>query len=182
MQDDSCWVCAWTARYDERGNRTERTFFDQTGKPRSGWARERASYDNRSNKKEVSYWSADDKLTLFKDGYARATYTYDDFDSRVDAAYFDREGRPVQTQAVIVRVTTGMQGQVLKVGDILETYDGKPVVNWARFIHTRQAEREGDPPRQLVVLREGKRLSFTFRPGDLGVDMEDRVLPRPAQP
>jgi hypothetical protein len=104
---------------------------------------------------------------------------FDDHDTQTDAAYFDVDNKPVRTRVVLTLVKVGWQGEMrgLEVGDVLESYDGKPVVNWARFTRLRERERVGDPPRQLVVLRKGKRLRFTFRPGLLGTNMADRVLP-----
>jgi hypothetical protein len=177
--------CArWKARYDERGNLIEKSYFDQAGKLRSGWARQRAKYDNRNNQVEVSYWSADDKPALYKDGYACARFVYDDFDVRKDASYFDRDRKPVRTRPVLIQVKVGWQGhnQGLKVGDVVLAYDGKEIFNWMRFTYIRAAERKEDPPRKMEVLRNGKRLTFTFSPGLLGTVMEDRVVTEPEEP
>lgn len=171
--------CAgWKSRYDERGNRVERTFSDATGAARAGWARERQKYDARNRLVETSYWTAAGRPALYRDGYARVTVTYDDDGNVVDGAFFNLSNKPVAVHVVVMLVFDGWQGKAvgLHAGDVIESYDGMPVVNVYRFKQVRDAEHEGDRRHPLVVVRNGQRLTVLVHAGDLGVRLANRVL------
>ena len=65
----------------------------------------------------------------------------------------------------------------LKAGDVLTHYDGKEVVDLAHFISGRDAEKPGDPKRELRVRRGDEELTFQVAPGKMSVDLRDRFTP-----
>jgi YD repeat-containing protein len=173
----------WTAQYDDRGNRTEEAYFGLDGKPtrhKDGYARWTAQYDERGNRTEVAYFDeAGRPVRHSVQGFAKARFAYDDKDNMIDAAYFDVENSRLRTRVVIKSVESGSQGEQLglKVGDILLTYAGREIANTPSFISGRRDERQGENPRELVILREGERLTFSIKPGLIGAVLEDRALP-----
>jgi YD repeat-containing protein len=172
----------WTGRYDGRGNILERTYFDADWKPVAGAARQVIEYDNRGNPVRFSYFTGDGKRALYKGSYFSLKMTYDGHDNLTDAAYFDRDDRPLSVEVVLTAVAPGRSAARLGLqpGDVIEKYDGKPPGNYARFLRTRDAEPPGGPEKELVVRRQEQRLTFRVPPGKLGMNVEDHILPAPA--
>jgi len=69
----------------------------------------------------------------------------------------------------------------IKEGDIFAYYDGKPISDLRSFIARRDAELPSDPLRELKVRRDGKTLSFMIAPGNIGVELGDRVIQKTAE-
>jgi S1-C subfamily serine protease len=55
----------------------------------------------------------------------------------------------------------------LRIGDIIANYDGQEVVN--HFTLEQQMTRVGFKKRTLMVMRDGKQLSFQVSPGLIGI-------------
>jgi hypothetical protein len=175
----------FTARYDGRGHRIEMAFFGLDGALtliREGYARWTAKYDGRGNQTEQSYFGVDGQPLLNSNGFARFTWAYNDRNQLVDVAAFDTRGQPVELEVFLSHVTRGGQADRLglRVGDVLLRYDGRPVANWARFVHGRRSEAAGGPPRPLEVLRQGKTLTVAVSPGLLGANLNNRTKQREA--
>jgi pSer/pThr/pTyr-binding forkhead associated (FHA) protein len=173
----------FTAKYDERGNRTEWAYFGLEGRPvphKDGFAKATAKYDERGNNTEVAYFGPDDKPVLHKDGYAKVTWTHDANRNRMDACYYDTDGKPLRTRSKIMVVVSQSQAARLglKSGDVLVGYGGEEVKNKFRFLAHRRNERPEDNPKELRILRDDKTLTFSITPGLLGVELRDEVLPK----
>jgi YD repeat-containing protein len=171
------------AEFDERGNRVARAYFDDHGQPTEDWTREGLKYDEQGNVVERVFQGADGKPLRTSLGYAGWTARYDGRGRCVGAAYFDQDRKPVPTRLVIVAVDPGTQAAQLRLqaGDAIESFEGKPAEGRWWFLSTRSAERTDEPPKEMVILRKGRRLTFSVKPGRLGVTLEDRALAAPAE-
>jgi hypothetical protein len=173
----------FTAKYDDRGNRIEMAYFDESDRPArhpDGNYKFTAKYDDRGRQIEGSFFDESGKLVRNKNGYARVVNTYDDRGNCTDSAYFDHEGEPVRCRTIIREIIPGGQAERigLKAGDIVMTYDKKDVINMWRFIDAKRGERPAEKPeKELIILRDGKRLTFLVAPGPLQTSFEDRVVP-----
>jgi C-terminal processing protease CtpA/Prc len=176
---------AWKARYDDRRNKVELTTFDVDGKPDAdtsdGTITTRMKYDDRRNKVEEAYFDEAGKPARHKDGYSRASWSYDSAGSRITSQYFDTDGTVLRAAPIITEVLPDSQAQKLglRVGDILSEYDGKPARNTAAFIHGRAAEKPGGPTKELKVLRDRDMITFKVAPGLMGARLSDKILPDP---
>jgi serine/threonine protein kinase len=172
----------WTSRYDERRNEVERTYVDEAGHPVQttyGYTRWKARYDPRGNVLETAYTDETDRPVRSKDGYARVANTYDERGYLTADAYFDVDDQPLRTEVRLTQITPGGRGEQLglRVGDILRTYDGKEVTSASQFTGLRKARAGNGPPRELIVLRDGKPVTLTVPPGLLSVTVTTRVTP-----
>ena len=85
-------------------------------------------------------------------------------------SYFDERGRPVRPAAVHVRevMPKGKAAALgLRAGDIIVRYDGQHYTDFAKLVGAIKAP--GNKPRELVVQRDGKEISYQVTPGLLGV-------------
>ena len=64
-------------------------------------------------------------------------------------------------------------------GDVLISYDGIPVRNDAQI--PAWVRMPGDTPRELVVSRSGRRISFSMKPGLMGINIVARAAPAPVE-
>ena len=64
-------------------------------------------------------------------------------------------------------------------GDVLVSYDGKAVRNEAEI--PAWVRTPGDTPRELIVSRNGQRISFKMKPGLIGISIEARAAPAPVE-
>ena len=118
------------AKYDDRGNQIETSYFDEAGKPTrhtDGNHKFTAKYDDRANQIETAYFDKAGKPVRIKDGYAKSTSVFDDRGNRIETSYFDEAGKPT-------RHTDGNHKFTIKFddrGNAIETayFDkaGKPV-------------------------------------------------------
>jgi S1-C subfamily serine protease len=108
-------------------------------------------------------------------------YIYDQ-STQVDVKYYDVEGKLLQTSLCLVRVIpdTVAARLGLRVMDVLESHDGRKVVNSVRFLLAREAARQDGRARKVTVLRGGKRLTYEVPGGVLGIQIRDCVLSRAA--
>ncbi len=171
-----------TSQYNARGHLIERAYFDESGKPmrsKNGCAKVANEYDDRGNLIETAYFDEAGKPARHKHGYAKVVNMYDDHGNRTDSTYFDQEGKPVRCRAIITEVNPGGRGERigLKGGDILMTYDKKDVINASRFIDARRRQSPAEKPKELIILRNGKLLTFRIAPGLFQATLEDRVVP-----
>jgi YD repeat-containing protein len=169
--------------YDDRGRRQRTTGFlyqnqqtiDQLGKAVAWIAR---TVDDRGRVCEDAYHGSDGKPVRNKFGVARLTIAYDDNDAPVSRSYFDEAGKPLVTRVVVQQVAPNTQADRLKiqVGDILVSYDGRPVKqvmdvpSWPEG-HARKDSR----PRLLVILRKGETITLKVAAERLGVILADMV-------
>ena len=166
-------IAEWKATYDERGNETSRSFFGTDGKPclnKDGIAGWKAPFDERGNRTSESYFGTDGKPCLNKDGFTEMKGTFDERGNEKSRCYFDERGQPlrpvaVQVQEVMPKGKAAALG--LHAGDIIVRYDGQHYTEFAKLISAIKAP--GEKPRELVVRRDGKEISYQVTPGLLGV-------------
>jgi hypothetical protein len=167
--------------HDERGNPIARAYFDDRGRPTEDWARESLKYDERGNIIDQVFLAADGKPVRTSKGYAGCTYCYDGRGNCIGRTFFDQDRKPLRTRPVIVEVAEGTQGAQLKLqaGDVIESIGGKTAESRWLFLFTRSLESNDAPPKEMVIFRKGRRLTFAVKPGLLGVTLQDRILPAP---
>ncbi len=155
-------------------------YFDEKGRPaqnEEGYHKEITGYDVRGNWTEASYFDTEGNPTLHKNGFHRVTAKYDERGTRTEGAYFDVNGQPLKTEVLVAEVLPDSQAAKLgiKAGDIFTHYDGKPVLYSFQFDAVRDAEPPDSPPKELKVLRDGKKLVFMISPGKIGVQLQNRA-------
>jgi hypothetical protein len=144
-----------------------------------GIARQIDSYDSHGRLTRQRCEDADGKLVNIRGGYAEIQVSRDDSGRATEVLHLDAQGRPVPAEVIITQVFAGGQGESLGllVGDVLVTYDGKPVRSTTQFVEERQAEVDGSDPRELVVRRGEEILPpISVTPGMLNVRLEDRAV------
>jgi len=175
-----------TAQFDEGGNWIEEDYFDEADravKNVNGYARARAKYDYRGNMIEEAYFDEADHPVNSAAGYARVTAEYDERDQPSQRTYYGAGGETLVPRAIIQTVTPGSAADKLglKPGDVILTYGGKDVTNYAAFTSERSHEAPADAPKELVVGRDGNRLTVRVAPGLLGITLRDGFQPAPAK-
>ena len=82
--------------YDNFGNRAEIYCYDGYGKPRlssDGFYAMKSKYNKRNKQEIVEYFNTEGKLVVSKsNGYAKATYSYDNRGNRTQEMYYDATG------------------------------------------------------------------------------------------
>jgi serine/threonine protein kinase len=172
----------WTASFNARGNQVELAYFGVDGKPtfcKEGFAGWKSKYDLRGNRIETTYFGVDGQPTLRKDGYARVTTDYDERGLPTKTLYFDTQKKPVTSRVVVVTARPGSQADRLgiRLGDVLQAYDGEPVVDLVSFLYRRQLERAKGHSKELRILRGGATVSVSVISGQLGVTLKDDCRP-----
>jgi len=81
----------------------------------------------------------------------------------------DADGSPVVTHPKILEITPQSRAEELglRVGDIIESYAGKPVFLVQELVDL--ITRPGEETRRIDLLRQGHRLTFEAPPGKLGM-------------
>jgi hypothetical protein len=174
-----------TRSHDEYGNVLEESFFGTDGRPcpgRDGAARTTFKYDDYGNRTELAHFGIDGKPTRGAVGYARAEWKYDlATNLHTGSAYFDETGKPVRTQVVVREVRSPSLARPVPVpwkqGDVLLTYEGNEVRCAVLFLNLKARESSAEPPRKLVVLRDGQPVTLDFPAGAIRSesDLETRA-------
>jgi hypothetical protein len=165
----------WKSTFDAQGRETGQLTFGVDGKPclsENGYAEVRSVYDPRGNEILRTFFGTDGKPCLNKNGFASCKLTFNERDFVTNRSYFDERGKPVVSVAVEIQevVPKGKAGALgLHVGDIIVRYDGKHYTDFAKLVIAIKAP--GNKPRELVVHRDGKEISYQVMPGLLGVQL-----------
>jgi PDZ domain len=164
-----------TANYDDRGRRLEQVEFDLTGKSTV------KKYGRGGEEIEEAYFDETGNPTANQNGVARLTAKYSEGANPPDKTYFDRDGKPIAVEIYVDKVLPDGQAKEagLMEGDVLVSYDGKAVRNDAEI--RAWVKTPGDTPRELVVSRSGRRISFKMKPGLMGISMVARAAPAPVE-
>jgi hypothetical protein len=163
------------AGYDESGRRLEQVEFDVIGKSTV------RKYDQRGEEIEEAYFDETGNPTTNKNGVARQTVKYSEGTNPADMTYFDRDGKPIAVQVYVAEVLPGGQAKEvgLMEGDVLVSYDGKPVRKESEI--PTWVDIPGDTLRELIILRSGRRISFKIKPGKIGIRTDARAAPTVAK-
>jgi eukaryotic-like serine/threonine-protein kinase len=159
-----------TSKYDHGGHLIQQVEFDLTDKSTV------KTYDSRGNEIEEAYFDEKGSPRTNPDGLKRWIARYADGSDPKSVTYFDDEGKPTAVEIYIAEVLPGGQAKEagLSEGDILVSYDGRMISDYAEFLARLHAP--GETKRDLVVSRGSLRLSFALQPGRLGVLMKGRIL------
>lgn len=92
-------ACIAKAKYDNNGNRIERSYFDAKERPMLCTVGEKAhlekyTYDIRDNQTSVSLYDTAGKPMNGSNGYHRQENEYDNLGRQTVEAYFDKNGKP----------------------------------------------------------------------------------------
>jgi S1-C subfamily serine protease len=133
----------------------------------------------RGNEVERAHFGTEGEPILCKDGFARRVLRYDAHGVPVDRMHYDAAGQPMHTEVIIRSVQPNQQAHGLgfQPGDVLLTYEGREIVNFAQFNNTRRGERPGDKPRPLKIRRGDKEITVLVSPGKLGITLGDQLRP-----
>jgi S1-C subfamily serine protease len=109
----------------------------------------------------------------------RARYAGDSTEA-VERTSLDESGREMKKAFVVTAVAAGRVGEKvgLKAGDVIVSYDGKPLTSVASFLESRKAEGAAGPPREMVVRRGDALLSLQIPADPLGVRLDERPARR----
>jgi S1-C subfamily serine protease len=111
-------------------------------------------------------------------GVHKWTSQFDVQGNEIQRAYFDTQGQLLKTKILANSVSPDSQAQKLGIqkGDIFTHYDGEPISERFRFAARRNAEPSDGPAKELKILRDDKELTFMVLPGNLGVELKNRVV------
>ena len=171
-------------KYDLEGNQIEEAYLDSRQKPvsgKNGYARWAARHDGANHEIERTFYGLLGELRAGKNGVARWTIEYDANGNPVSATHFDGAGKPMDVEVYIAEVLkVGQAHEIgLAVGDVLLSYDKKPVhfitafAAWARV--------PGETPRELVIRRAGEKKTLQVKPGLLGVVLDVTAVAKGSQ-
>jgi YD repeat-containing protein len=167
--------------YDEQGKVLRTTLFfyqdaqtiELLGEAVASIAR---TTDDKGRLCEETYHGSNGKLVRNRHGQARVTIAYDDKSAPLSRSYFDESGKPLATRVVVQKVLPDTQAERLKlqVGDILVSYDGRPL-NQVMDLPTWPAgnARKDNRSRLLVILRKGETITVKVAAEPLGVNLAD---------
>lgn len=167
--------CATDRRtYDEFGRQVSFETFGLHGEPVShvlGGARRTFAFDERGNLTSIAYFGTKGEPVLSKNGWTKVVWTYDSENRVVSSAYLDLAGKPLPTE-VFVELPRGTNDQEtgLKQGDVLLTYNGRPLACFQKFTIEKAHERASDRPRDLQLLRDGEPVTIQLRSGPINWD------------
>jgi PDZ domain len=171
------------AEYDANSNLVKEAYFGLRDEPAysDGVHEAKMTYDERGNRIEEAYFDETGKPTANQDGVAQWTAKYSEGGNLLDKTYFDRDGNAVAVEPYVDDVQPGGQAKEagLIKGDVLVSYDGKAVRNLEE-LQTR-IKMPGDTLRELIVSRNGRRLSFKMKPGLMGILISVRAVPAPGE-
>jgi RIO-like serine/threonine protein kinase len=168
-------------KYDVRGKIVEEVYYDTNDKPClciEGYARKAIKYDDRGNQVENAYFDKHGKSCInISNNYAGWRATYDETGKRITFNWYDIDGHDLVPRILVAEVLPDGQGSEkgLQNGDVIISYDGKQYSDVDKLSNT--AKIPGEMHRILIIQRNGKELSFSMKPGTLGVIL----LPIPFQ-
>jgi hypothetical protein len=180
--DASAVECS-VSRLDDRGQEVERQFLTADGKPMcnsEGYASWRTGHDENGNVIDCSFFDIEGRPCASVNGVARWTARFDPSKADFVKSHFDLGGRQLRAVVKIVRVTAGETADRsgVRVGDLVVVYDGRPVASAAEFLATREKEKPDAAPNDLVVLRDGQRLTLRLPPGAIGFKFANHWVPK----
>ena len=158
-----------TVAYDARGNMTGFSFFDadrQPTKSLDGYAEAAITYDGNGKLTEISMLDETGRPVALANGISRWTLDYDDRGNIVGQSVWGLDGGPAWTRVAITAVCCEAQKIGLRAGDIIESYDGREVIN--HFTLDQRMRDVGLTKRSMTIERDGQRMTFQVSPGLIG--------------
>jgi tRNA A-37 threonylcarbamoyl transferase component Bud32 len=173
----------WLATFDDRGFEIERQFRTHDGAPftipdgYAGWQDRR---DDTGKLAERTYVGPDGRACRCRDGSCRWAATFDEYGRESSRRYFDIAGKELPLFPVVTEVMNGSVGAGLglRVGDAVETFDGRAVKATAELITRLRGGAAEKRARSLTVRRGEETLTVNILPGPLGITVNDRPVPR----
>jgi YD repeat-containing protein len=158
-----------TANYDDFGRQLKQVGFDLTGNSTV------KNYDQRGQQIEEAYFNEAGNPATNKNGIARWIAKGSEGTNQADITYFGRDGTPIAVQIYVSEVLPDGQAKEKGVaeGDILVSYDGKPVRSLADL--PTYTSTPGDTIRELIVSRDGRSIGFKVRSGKIGIATDVRA-------
>jgi PDZ domain len=190
-------------KYDERGNIIEESYFSEDGKLEhrpNDYAIERIRYDDDGNEIEEAYFGPDGALTsavsfpvitklteivVHDERQAlKVRCRNDDIADflKLLKGCFDANNKPVVSHPFILDVLAQSRAQELglRIGDVIEAYDGKPVFVYPELI--KLIAEPGEAERRIDLIRQGHRLVLKAPPGELGMTVGTTFVPADQSP
>ncbi len=130
---------------------------------KDGYAVWKGKYDVRLKKLvETSYYDTAGRLTQFKDGYARATYRYNDSGKLEDSSYFGADGARTLIKEGYAQVTGGYDVHGQLIGATYFGIKGEPVASNKGYSRWEQEfDNYGNVVRVRYYGPDGKRIVST---------------------
>ena len=165
-----------TALYDAAGVEKETTF-DGINPDLRGFASERCLLAPNGSVAEEQILGKDGKPAVSADGYSKAVYARDAQGNVIGVSLFDLDSGSFAAEVYVRAVIPGKSGAKagVAVGDVLVTYDGKPVRDWFVFQDV-PAKGNTDPKHEMTVLRDGQTRTFHLS-GEIGLFVSYRPAP-----
>jgi len=179
--DNGC-VGREDSRKNEAGGLLELSYFDLFGRPTcnaEGFHCYRGKFDGK-HRVESAYMGIDGKPTMHRDGFARLNWKVDKKKDLIcDMSAVDVKGDSVPLLALIVSVEADGRGASagLKQGDIVVSYDGKEVDNYAQLLYALNTAPKTETSRELKIKRGNQTLTVIAPPLPLGVTFGARARP-----
>ncbi|MFM8332134.1 MAG: CHAT domain-containing protein [Candidatus Methylumidiphilus sp.] len=167
---------------DNRGRLTKEIYYDHNNHltQRNGRYAKLVRHFNKSgNLIEAAYFNEQEKPMLFKEvGAAKILIDYNEANEIIQQCKLDEEGRLLKAGKVIGAITNESQAAKLgdnglQIGDEVELYDGVPIRDGEHLAEITSQPSEGT--HELVVLRNGKRISFNFSSGKIGIVLTGQI-------
>jgi hypothetical protein len=166
----------------------ERSYF-QPARSSEGYYQSRVKHNQRGLPVEGIYLDAAGNPVATANGYQRWIATYSARGELVNLVGFDSNGGqfPLRNALAITEIFANGEGKAvgLQVGDVFWAYEDWNYNDKSQSADLSQAtkslleriNRPGDNLRKLVVLRNGKALTFEVHPGMLSVSFEPTPIP-----
>lgn len=178
-EDDGSY--GWEAVHDQEGHEISHTWLGADGTPTllaAGYAKVQRRF-SQGTEVERAYFGTKGEPVLTKTGYHRWQRGPGEPEAGASHQHFDLEGRLVRTRRLLaVEAVAGGEAKRLglRAGDVLCSYGGRTLMNngpWpgldAALDLVRAAFERARRP-DLVIWRDGKRMTFALKPGaTLGV-------------
>ena len=173
----------FTSAYNDQGQLIDGAFYGADGKliihSEYGYARYLSTYDDIGNKVEESYYGGNDKLLMQPFAYAKLKIDYqlklftsfDEHGNKIQSIGFSGAELSGKSHVFITGIFPDSQASKieLQLADIVFRYDGIDITNTDQLI--QKVSEAGEQLRELVIIRQGKKISIKVSPGKLGIQL-----------
>jgi S1-C subfamily serine protease len=159
------------------------TLYEGFDVQRRGFAAARCLLDERRNVLEEQLLTKDRKPTTGRDGYARIRYERDASGQVQRVRLLDLAGEASDAEVYVLAVLPGTEAARAGVqgGDVLVSFAGRPVRDWYAMPAQlpplpKQATTRAARSHELVVLRNGQRVTIRLGAGRVGLVLSYRAV------